>query len=303
MLGSTRGRVSHPLLAVIALILLPGLALGYFGFRALAEKENSLRTNYTATTVLVRDRLAAELTRLESDVGNALTRSSVPLDNPTTTANWLATLSAQRPWFDRPFLLRVDGAVMIGSIRADWSRPVADPLGALPRLAAAIHNAEGAEFVQGNLELALRQYRQALALVPSSSAAHALVLTRVGRTLVKLRRFDEAVAQYRAVLALPSNMVDRNGLPYVVIALLQLADSFEALGQPDERMRSERQLLQYIVDHPGILKTAMATTWPARWPRRSHRMRRCRRKSARSREPSLPSSGSAGTSARELSRT
>jgi hypothetical protein len=51
------------------LVLLPGLSLGDFGLRAFADKENSLRTNYTATTVLVRDRLHAEFARLESGTG------------------------------------------------------------------------------------------------------------------------------------------------------------------------------------------------------------------------------------------
>src|SRR5262245_15366349 len=62
--GHMAGRA--PLLAVVVLIFAPGLALGYVGFRGLAEREQSLQTTYTATTVLVRDRLAAELTRLES---------------------------------------------------------------------------------------------------------------------------------------------------------------------------------------------------------------------------------------------
>ncbi len=53
------------LLAVV-LILAPGIVLGYLGFRSIASRAESLRTNYVATVVLVRDRLEAEVDRLES---------------------------------------------------------------------------------------------------------------------------------------------------------------------------------------------------------------------------------------------
>ena len=248
MYTPARARAGRPLLAAVLLILLPGLALGYFGFRALAEKETSLRTNYTATIVLVRDRLVAELTRLESELAGDLARPAAGFDDPAATSAWLETLNVERPWLAEPFVLRVDGGVMTRALRAGWSRAAIDPLAALPRLAAAIRDAEAAEFVHGDLDLALRQYRQALTLA-SSAPARGLVLTRAGRTLFKLRRFDEAVAQYRAVLTLPPESLDRNGLPYVVIALMQIADGFEALGRADEQARSLRQLLDYVVDH------------------------------------------------------
>ena len=53
------------LVAALLLTLLPGLVLAVLGLRALSDKEAGLRTQYTATIVLLRDRLAADLSVLE----------------------------------------------------------------------------------------------------------------------------------------------------------------------------------------------------------------------------------------------
>ena len=115
------GRV--PLLAMVALIVAPGLTLGYFGFRALAEREQSLRTNYTATTALVRDRLAFELARLESSL------------SPARTQPQLATLEAQHDWLQMPFILRADGSVITARLQAGMLPQPSDVLATFPAVA------------------------------------------------------------------------------------------------------------------------------------------------------------------------
>jgi signal transduction histidine kinase len=248
-------RASRRLVAAVVLILLPAVVLGYFGVRAVAEKEIGLRTTYTATTGLVRDRLAAELTHLESALAIELARPAARLDDPAAVSAWLRTLAAARPWLAEPFLLQLDGGVTTIDLGDDGARVAIDAGGpanlleTLPELAAAIRGAEAAEFVDGRLDRALEQYRQTLASAPSD-AARGLVRMRLGRTLFKLRRFDEGIAQYRAVLALPPGTRDPHGTPYAVNALLQIADGLEALGRPNERPAVERQLLQFVVDHP-----------------------------------------------------
>ena len=249
-------RASRRLVIGVVSILLPGLVLGYVSVRALAERSNGLRTTYTATTALVRDRLLAELTRLESELVIRLARPAPPLDAAAANA-WLRHLTSVSPWLADPFLLQVDGGVVTSDLSADWSRaadgrdavdPI-NPFAALPKLGAVIQAAEAAEFIDGQLDRALLNYREALGIATSDSA-RGLVLMRIGRTLVKLRRFDEAIAQYRTVAALPPKSVDPHGRPYAINALLEITEGLDALGRTNEKPAYQHQLLQLIVDHP-----------------------------------------------------
>jgi signal transduction histidine kinase len=236
-----------PLFALVALILVPGGALGYFGFRALTEREQSLRTNYTATTVLVRDRLLAELVRLES---------SLP---PPANASELATLKAGRDWLVTPFILRADGSVMTARLHEGTQAIPSDALEPLPAVSAIVAEAERAEFVRRDLDAALRCYRSALNGSPAPSvAARAFILTRVGRTLFKLRRFGEGIATYERAAALAGDALDRNGLPFAVIARLQIVDGFEALHRTVDMAASRQELAHYVVDHPWDLENGYA---------------------------------------------
>lgn len=110
-------RASRRLVTAVVLILLPAAVLGYFGVRAVAEREIGLRLTYTATTVLVRDRLAAELTRLESALAIDLARPAARLDDPSAAGAWLRTITTARPWLADPFLLQVDGGVLTVDLR------------------------------------------------------------------------------------------------------------------------------------------------------------------------------------------
>jgi len=242
MVGPVRVGRSLPLLAMVLLVLGPGLVLGYFGFRAQSEREEGLRISYTATTILVRDRLAAELTRLESSV-------SPPASQPE-----LASLEASHGLLEMPFILRSDGSVLAARLQAGMLPQPPDALAALPAVAASVSDAEHHEFVRGDLESALRLYRRALTRVPRhDDAARAFVLTRTARTLFKLRQFAEGVVQYRAAAAIAGDAVDRHGLPFAVIALLQIIDGCAALRRPDELAAAQQQYARYVLEHPWDL--------------------------------------------------
>ena len=82
-------RVSRRLAVGVASILLPALLLGYVGAQALAERSSSLRATCTATTALVRDRLATELTNLESELAIDVGRPAALLGESASARAWL----------------------------------------------------------------------------------------------------------------------------------------------------------------------------------------------------------------------
>ena len=242
-MGAPAGMVGRvPLLAMVALIVAPGLTLGYFGFRALTEREQSLRTNYTATTVLVRDCLAFELARLESSLSTAGTQAQ------------LAALETQHDWLQKPFVLRADGSVLTAQLQAGMLSQPGDALATLPAVAAAVVDAERQEFTRGDLETAIRLYRLALSRVPPRDvAARGFGPTRIGRTLFKLRRFEEGSRKYEAASAVAGDAVDGNGLPYAAIAMLQIIDGSGALRRPDAQASAQERFARYVISRPWDL--------------------------------------------------
>jgi tetratricopeptide (TPR) repeat protein len=129
-----------------------------------------------------------------------------------------------------------------------------DALASPTAVAASVAEAERHEFVRGDLESALRLYKRALNRLPQAAVAErAFLLTRTGRTLFKLRRFAEGVEQYTIVEGLSGDAVDRNGLPYGVIALLQIIDGCTLLRRPDDLAAAQSRFVRYVLDHPWDL--------------------------------------------------
>ena len=169
---------------MVALIVAPGLTLGYFGFRALAEREHSLRTDYTATTVLVPDRLAFQLRRFESSL-------SPPATQPQLGAGNVERLAPDAVHS------HADGSVLTAGPQAGMLPQPGDALATLPAVAAAVFDAERQDpcaAISRRLSASIR--------LPSAEfcpdvAARAFELTRIGRTLFKLRRLEEGIARRR----------------------------------------------------------------------------------------------------------
>ncbi len=248
--GSATTRI---ILSAVLLILIPSAVLGYLGFRSIAKKGDSLRTNYTATIVLVRDRLEAEVSRLEAEIGAEALRV---VTNPGSTLDirqWLASRGADHDWLVDPFFVHTNGGVITARVSSGWPSEAADRAKVNPRLAALIRQAEAAEFVAGNLGSALRQYRGARESATSSDEL-CLVVSRIGRTLFKMDRVREGIARYREILDLDTDLTDSNGIPHRVIALSQIADGLGRLGEVQEQDRTRRELVDYLLDHPWDLE-------------------------------------------------
>jgi nitrogen-specific signal transduction histidine kinase/tetratricopeptide (TPR) repeat protein len=251
----------RPLVALVALVLLPGVALALFGLRGLGEREDGLRAQYVATSTLVRDRLVAALATREQQLGRRLQASvgqRVHSADPAEVRDGLSALTAGQAWLKHPFVIRRDRLTTM-SVHAGWTGRRDKPLAGFPKAAAAVAAAEAAEFRHADREAALQRYREALAAVPAAPAASAFLSTRIGRTLFNLHRYEEAIGAYREALDVAGRVLDQNGLPYAVIALLQMADAAAALGRDHDKAEAERLLLQYVVDHPWDLADGFAS--------------------------------------------
>jgi len=257
------------LLAGLLLTLLPGLALAVLGVRALSEKEAALRTQHTATTALIRDRLVAELTRLET----ALRLEAAPLSQAggASSVTSLASLKQTRSWLVDPFVVRDDGAVATAWVYAGYDVPAGEPLNQL-HFRARIRDAETAEFAANDLETALKRYRSLLgeAMSPASQAA---LRVRVGRVLVKLRRFEDALMEYRTLMADADEQCDA-GIPCDAVARSMVVTTLGELGRSVEQAQERASMMRHLVEHPWdvdrgysyYLGTAASSSQPDKIP-------------------------------------
>ena len=118
-------RVRIVLLAVL-LILAPGVVLAVVGVRSIANRAEGLRTNYAVTVALVRDRVEAELNRLESDVTTmAQAFVAEPRAGAELTA-WLQARVADSEWLEAPFfvpqLSEAPNGITLRVVAADGTR-------------------------------------------------------------------------------------------------------------------------------------------------------------------------------------
>jgi signal transduction histidine kinase len=236
------------LLGAAVLVLVPGFILGYLGFRSLSDRAESLRRNYTATAGLVRDRLEAEVERLEADVvAAAETFVAVPRTAAAMSA-WLEAQSAEHPWLADPFFLHRTGGVVTASVSSDWPQSAAGPPRPDTELARLVREGEAAE-ATGDLNVALDRYRQARAAA-TSAAGRCLALTRIGRVHFQAERFESSIASYRAILDLDGDTRASTGVPCAVIALSQIGEGFARLGDEPGRQQAQKALVARLVETP-----------------------------------------------------
>jgi len=252
-----RSQRTRIVLLAVVLILAPGIVLGYLGFRSIASRAESLRTNYVATIVLVRDRLEAEVDLLESEVVGAAEALVATPRSTAEMATWLQTRATASEWLAQPFFLHRNGGVITAELSSGWPQMLDDPLEVNPGLAGLVRQAEGAEFAEGDLEHAVRLYSEA-SEAATSPAQRCLALTRAGRALFKSGRFREGISSYREVLDLEADVIGTTGVPCAVIALSQMGEGFARLGEPAERKKAQRELLERLVEAPWDLQRGYA---------------------------------------------
>jgi len=236
------------LLGAAVLILAPGIILGVLGFRSISNRAETLRRDYTATAGLVRDRLEAEVDRLEAVVVAAADAFVAVPRTPAAMAEWLQARSGEHPWLVDPFFLHRHGGVVTSVVWTDWPQQTLDLLWSDTVVARLVRDGEVAE-AAGDLDAAVLRYRRAHT-VAISDAGRCLTLTRIGRVHFKAGRFEDGIASYRAVLALGGDPHDSTGVPCAVIALSQIGEGFERLGNESGRRQAQADLLERLVEAP-----------------------------------------------------
>ena len=228
----------------LVLTLGPTCALAYLGYRDLARRERDLAVTYAATATVLRDRVTTEIRSL---------RLTLPSDLPSTVdatrleavQAWLKRTAASHPWAANLHVVLSSGIIVTPSLSHGWTTDVVED----PAISTALQRGEDAEFKRQDLDGALEAYRAA-ASASRTPALTAACQARLGRTLFKLRRYDDGIVQYRAVMTSAGETATRYGLPYVALALEEIADGLDAEGRTVDRTRAFSELLTFLVDKP-----------------------------------------------------
>ena len=102
--------------SAVLLILIPSVLLGYLGFRSIARQGDSLQTNYTATIGLVRDRVEAEVGRLEAEIAAQALGVARNPESASDIQEWLASRVANDHCLADPFFVHANGGVITAAV-------------------------------------------------------------------------------------------------------------------------------------------------------------------------------------------
>lgn len=236
------------------LIFLPSAFLSYLGLQSVNEKIENLRAHYRSTVGLVRDKMELELLRIEDGVRTFILKSQPQSQATNDVQEWLSDLQSANVFLDYPFVVNERGGILSTMVSKGWTR--ATPVVA-PRSSAAarfFQSAEEAELTKRDLTEAIRQYRGSLESTPFAED-RALLHSRIGRCDLKLRRFQEGISEYRQILSLKDKRLLIGSLPASVVALSQIADGYQALGDSLNFRRITFELYQLLVRFPWDIES------------------------------------------------
>jgi len=231
------------------LILLPSAFLSYLGLQTVTEKMENLRAHYRSTVGLVRDKIERELLRDEDGIRTFILKSEPQSATTQDIQAWLRDLQQRNAFLEHPIVVSEGGGMLSTSISKGWitTKPVSSPTNAV-----ATKNFEAAqamEYAGADFEGTLKLYRAAL---QSAAVAgdRALILARIGRCKFKLRRFQDGINEYKQILALNDHSLLIGSLPASVVALSQIADGYQSLGDTLNYGRRMFALYQVLVQDP-----------------------------------------------------
>jgi signal transduction histidine kinase len=236
------------------LILLPSALLSLFGLHSINQKVENLRAHYRSTVGLVRDKMEGEVLRAEEGVSTFILKSPPEMECTRDLQDWLGRLQSTHAFLTQPFLLHADGGVLSTMLSKGWTR--ARPAVVLRSSVAAayFHSAEAAELAARNIPEANKLYRLALGST-TFDADRAVINARIGRCYFKLGRYHEGIEEYRNVLALEGSLPDIGSLPSAAVALSQISDGYQALGDSLSYRASVFQLYEFLLRSPWDIES------------------------------------------------
>jgi signal transduction histidine kinase/tetratricopeptide (TPR) repeat protein len=240
------------LFVAFILILVPGAIISYLSLQSIRQKAENLRTKYSGTVNLVRDKLENEVSRLETNLRNRLIELTPESDKAAILKVWLRNMESENPAFKHLVLINADGGLISSSVTIGYNKPVRlQPL--INQQAEANFNmAERSEFITKNNIESISLYSKALAL-SASSQERVLLLSRIGRCYFKQGEYIKAINEYKKILELGNDEITIGNVPASAVALSQIADSYEAMQADKEKYNALLELYQYLLDQPWDL--------------------------------------------------
>jgi len=235
------------LFVAFILILVPGAIISYLSLQSIKQKAENLRTKYRGTVNLVRDKLENEVSRLEATLRNSVIELSPESDNSARLKVWLRNIESENPAFRHLFLVNNDRGLISSSVSLGWNKLPESRSSLNPKAAASFNMAEKAEFISKDFPESIRLYREALNS-SASSQERALLLSRIGRCYFKLGEYKKAISQYKKILDLKNDEINIGNIPAPVVALSQIADSYEDMKADEEQYNVTLELYQHLLD-------------------------------------------------------
>lgn len=240
------------LFVAFILVLVPGAIISYLSLQSIKEKAENLRTKYTGTVNLVRDKLENEISQLEGTLRNSVIEYPPESYNSIDLKTWIETKESVNPVARDLFLISTDGDLLTSSASLGWDdRTRSVPILSL-KTAEKFSNAEKAEFIDRNLTEAISYYKVALNFA-SSASERALLFSRTGRCYFKLGEYRNAINEYTKILDLENEAIEIGDVPASVVALSQISDCYKALKADKDYYKTIFELYQLLLDSPWDL--------------------------------------------------
>jgi signal transduction histidine kinase/tetratricopeptide (TPR) repeat protein len=237
------------LFVAFILILLPGAVISYLSLQSIGQKAENLRTEYSGTVNLVRDKLENEITRLELNLQNRVTDLPPESSRSSTLQTWLRDLESAHPAYKNLFLVNTGGNLITSSVSLGWDDHTGHQFFSNPQTTESFNKAEEAEFIRKNLSESIRLYRDALRF-SGTSQEMAFLISRIGRCYYKLGDYPEAIQEYSNIL-LPEYLETSIGnVPAAVVAYSQVASSYEAMQAYGDQYLTMVDLYKALLDRP-----------------------------------------------------
>ncbi len=233
-------------------ILLPSAILSYLGLRSVHERAENLRTNYTGTINLIRDKIEHEVLRLEDNLRLVLRETPAEPQTKQDLINWFSRIKSNTQGITHPFLANLSEGLISTSVASGWWKPRKSL--ELDRLyhSAEFQTAEVSEFVERDFARAIERYK--IALLNSSFAIQkAALLSRIGRCYFKLGKYTEGIAEYKKILLLPDQKDNHATLPHSIAALSQISEGYSSMKMEKEKATALLRLYERLIDDPWDL--------------------------------------------------